>query len=262
MGGLDSKSFVLPERIRFKSFDGLEIPAYVYKPKKKAPVIISIHGGPEGQSRPTFSSLTQFYVNELGCAVILPNVRGSTGYGKTFVALDNGVKREDSVRDIGALLDWIAKQPDLDASRVAVIGGSYGGYMVLGSLVNFPDRIRVGVDIVGISNFITFLEKTSAYRQDLRRVEYGDERDAEVRKVLEKISPANRVDRIRSKLLVIHGKNDPRVPVGEAEQIATKVAGSWLMIADNEGHGFARKENRDYMNAAVALFFRTHLLGD
>jgi dipeptidyl aminopeptidase/acylaminoacyl peptidase len=266
VGGLDPASFVLPRRISYKSFDQREIPATVYKPRgaKKSPVVISIHGGPESQSQPFFSPLTQYWVNDLGLAVLVPNVRGSTGYGKTYVALDNAEKREDSVKDIGALLDWIATQPDLDASRVAVIGGSYGGYMVLASLVHYGDRLRAGVDIVGIANFVTFLEKTSGYRVDLRRVEYGDERDPKMRAVFERISPANHADRIKSALLVVHGKNDPRVPFFEAEQIAAKVRAQgrpvWTVTADNEGHGFARKENRDYMNAAIALFFRKHLL--
>ena len=265
VGGLNPASFVTPTRIRFKSFDGREIPAHCYRPrnasaKNKVPVLINIHGGPEGQARPLFSPYTQFYVSELGIAVIYPNVRGSSGYGKSYLKLDNAEKREDSVKDIGALLDWIATQEDLDASRVAVSGGSYGGYMVLASLVNFPDRIKAGIDAVGIANFITFLENTSAYRQDLRRVEYGDERDPKMRAVFEKISPANRVDRIRSDLLVIHGKNDPRVPFGEAQQIAAKVREKgrsvWTVYAANEGHGFAKKENVDYERAVEAMFLR------
>jgi dipeptidyl aminopeptidase/acylaminoacyl peptidase len=265
-GGLDPATFAVPERISYPSFDGREIPAYLYRPRNatKAPVVISIHGGPEGQSRPFFSPLTQFWVNELGLAVLVPNVRGSTGYGKTYVALDNAEKREDAVKDIGALLDWIARQPGLDATRVAVHGGSYGGYMVLASLVHFPDRIKAGVDIVGIANWITFLEKTSAYRVDLRRVEYGDERKPEMRAILERISPAARADRIRSALLVVHGRNDPRVPFSEAEQIVAKVRAQgrpvWTVYADNEGHGFARKENRDYLSAATALFFQEQLI--
>ncbi len=265
-GGLDASTFVTPKRFAFKSFDGREIPAYLYSPRgaTKAPVVISIHGGPEAQFQPFFSPLTQYWVNELGIAVIAPNVRGSTGYGKTYTTLDNAEKREDSVKDIGALLDWIAKQPGLDASRVAVFGGSYGGYMVLASLVHFGDRLKAGVDVVGIANFITFLEKTSGYRVDLRRVEYGDERDPRMREVFERISPANHVDKIRSALLVAHGKNDPRVPFFEAEQIAAKVRGRgrpvWTVYADNEGHGFARKENRDYLSAAMTLFFKKHLL--
>jgi len=261
-GGLDPSAFVAPQRISYKSFDQRVIPAYVYKPRgaKRAPVVISIHGGPEGQYQPFFTPLTQYWVSELGLAVIAPNVRGSTGYGKTYVALDNAEKREDSVKDIGALLDWIAAQPDLDASRVAVLGGSYGGYMVLASLVHFGDRIKAGVDIVGIANFVTFLEKTSGYRVDLRRVEYGDERDPQMRAVFERISPANHADRIKSALMVAHGRNDPRVPFFEAEQIAAKVRSHgrtvWTVFADNEGHGFAKKDNGDYLRAVEAWFLK------
>ncbi|MCE9526914.1 MAG: prolyl oligopeptidase family serine peptidase, partial [Planctomycetales bacterium] len=265
VGGLNPSSFVTPTRIRFKSFDGREIPAHIYKPRSasepnRAPVLINIHGGPEGQAQPYFTGATQFYVNELGIAVIYPNVRGSSGYGKTYLKLDNAEKREDSVQDIGALLDWIAQQPDLDKNRVAVSGGSYGGYMVLASLVNFPDKIKAGVDNVGISNFNTFLEKTSAYRQDLRRVEYGDERDPKMKAFFEKISPANRVDRIKSDLLVVHGKNDPRVPFAEAQQIAAKVREKgrpvWTVYAANEGHGFGKKENVDYLRAVEVMFLK------
>jgi dipeptidyl aminopeptidase/acylaminoacyl peptidase len=265
VGGLNPTSFVTPTRIRFKSFDGREIPAHVYKPRgasepNRVPVLINIHGGPESQAQPYFTGATQFYVNELSIAVIYPNVRGSSGYGKTYLKLDNGEKREDSVKDIGALLDWIAQQPDLDKNRVAVTGGSYGGYMVLASLVNFPDRIKAGVDAVGIANFNTFLEKTSAYRQDLRRVEYGDERDPKMKAFFEKISPANRVDKIKSDLLVVHGKNDPRVPFAEAQQIAAKVREKgrpvWTVYAANEGHGFGKKENVDYLRAVEVMFLK------
>jgi dipeptidyl aminopeptidase/acylaminoacyl peptidase len=266
-GGLPRSLFTAPELVKFKSFDGREIPAFVYKPKnvdsRKVGVVINIHGGPESQFRPTFNPMNQFLVNDLDMAVIAPNVRGSDGYGKTYLKLDNGPKREDSVKDVGALLDWIKTQPDFDADRVAVMGGSYGGYMVLACLTHFPDRIKAGVDIVGIANFITFLEKTAGYRRDLRRAEYGDERNSEMRAVFQKISPANNVDKIKSALLVIHGKNDPRVPFFEAEQIAEKVREKgkpvWTVYADNEGHGFAKKENRDYMNDVVALFLKEHL---
>jgi protease II len=265
VGGLNPASFVTPTRIRFKSFDGREIPAHVYKPRgagepNRVPVLINIHGGPESQAQPYFTGATQFYVNELGIAVIYPNVRGSSGYGKTFLKLDNAEKREDSVKDIGALLDWIAQQPDLDKNRVAVSGGSYGGYMVLASLVNFPDRIKAGIDAVGIANFNTFLQQTSAYRQELRRVEYGDERDPKMKAFFEKISPANRVDKIKSDLLVIHGKNDPRVPFAEAQQIAAKVREKgrpvWTVYAANEGHGFGKKENVDYLRAVEVMFLK------
>lgn len=265
VGGLNPASFVTSQGIRFKSFDDREIPAWYYKPKsatreKKAPVLINIHGGPEGQAQPFFSGTTQFYLNELGVGVIYPNVRGSAGYGKTYLKLDNAEKREDSVKDIGALLDWIARQPELDASRVAVTGGSYGGFMVLSSLTHFGDRLKAGVDIVGICNFNTFLKNTSPYRVDLRRAEYGDERDEKMRAVFERISPANNSDKIISALLVCHGRNDPRVPFSEAEQISAKVRSNgrtvWTVFADNEGHGFAKKDNADYFRGVEAWFIK------
>jgi len=267
-GGLNPATFLLPERIRFESFDGRQIPAYYYRPRgasKANPVgvILLIHGGPEGQFQPYFSPVIQYYLNELGIAVIAPNVRGSSGYGKTYLTLDNGMKREESVKDIGGLLDWIATRDELDASRVAVSGASYGGYMVLASLVHFGDRFRAGIDTVGIANYITFLESTAAYRQDLRRAEYGDERDPQMREFLAKISPANNADKIRAALMVVHGKNDPRVPVGEAVQIAEKVREQgrtvWTVIADNEGHGFAKRDNASYARAVEALFLKEQL---
>ncbi len=269
VGGLDTSTFIRPSLIEYPSFDDRKIPAYVFRPKgasaqRPAPVLINIHGGPEGQYRPYFSGLDQFFLNDMGIAVIRPNVRGSAGYGKTYLQLDNAEKREDSVRDIGALLDWIATQPDLDASRVAVIGGSYGGYMVLGSLTNYSDRLKAGIDIVGIASFKTFLENTSEYRRDLRRAEYGDERDTAMQEVFARIDPLHNAERINTALMVVHGVNDPRVPFSEAEQIAPKVRQNnqpvWTVYADNEGHGFARKENRDYMNAAIALFLQEHVL--
>jgi dipeptidyl aminopeptidase/acylaminoacyl peptidase len=268
----DPKTFIKPERIEFSSFDGLPIHGWCYRPatasdERPAPVLISIHGGPESQYEPYFSGIAQYYLNDLGLAVIYPNVRGSSGYGKTYLKLDNAELREDSVRDIGALLDWIATQPDLDASRVAVVGGSYGGFMVLSSLIHYGDRIKAGVDIVGIANFITFLERTSPYRQDLRRAEYGDERDPLMRAVFERINPTANADRIRSALLVAHGRNDPRVPFSEAEQIAAQVRAAgrpvWTVYAANEGHGFSKKDNADYLTAVEALFLQQHLgLGD
>ena len=194
----------------------------------------------------------------------MPNVRGSAGYGKTYVSLDNGYQREDSVKDIGALLDWIAERPDLDADRVAVFGGSYGGYMVLASAVHYSDRLKAAVDIVGISNFVTFLENTQDYRRDLRRVEYGDERDPEMRAFLESISPLNNVEKMDVPMFVVQGENDPRVPVTEATQMvaALRERGQavWYMNALNEGHGYRKKENRDIYQQATVLFFREHLL--
>ena len=265
--GFGDGDFIAPQSFRFVSFDGREVPAFIYRPRSagRAPVIINIHGGPESQARPSFNARAQHAVRELGAAVIFPNVRGSTGYGKTYSLLDNATLREDSVRDIGALLDWIAADPALDSSRVAVLGGSYGGYMVLASLVHFPDRIRAGVDIVGISNFRTFLERTSAYRRDLRRAEYGDERPAEMQQFFERISPASRIHQIRSALLLGHGANDPRVPLSEARQIVEKARSAgvpvWTFYASDEGHGFARRKNADYFDAVTATFFRAHLLG-
>ena len=266
LGGIAARDIVEPELISYTSFDDREIPAFVFRPRTAGPhpVLINIHGGPEGQFRPFFSYSTQYYVNEMGIAVIAPNVRGSTGYGKTYLKLDNGILREDSVKDIGALLDWVERQDDLDAQRVVVIGGSYGGYMVLASLVHFSDRLKGGVERVGISNFVSFLENTQAYRRDLRRAEYGDERDAEMRVFLEKISPLNRVDQIAKPMLISQGLNDPRVPVGESEQIvaALKRRGVpvWYVLALDEGHGYRKKLNRDYLNAATALFLQRHLI--
>ncbi|MEM7612084.1 MAG: alpha/beta fold hydrolase [Pseudomonadota bacterium] len=271
VGGLDTEQFVAPELISYPTFDEVageprEIPAFVYKPRGEGPfpVIISIHGGPEAQARPTFSSTFQMWAAKLGAAVVVPNVRGSAGYGKTYVGLDNGFKREDSVRDIGALLDWIATQPSLDAERVAVFGGSYGGYMVLASSVKYSDRLRAAVNVVGISNFVTFLENTQDYRRDLRRVEYGDERDPAMRAHLEQISPLNNVEQISVPMFVVQGNNDPRVPVSEAAQIVDALRESdntvWYMNALNEGHGYARKENADVYRQAVVLFFQQHLL--
>lgn len=265
VGGLDTSRFAEPELVEFESFDERMIPAFVYRPEGEGPhpVIVSIHGGPEGQYRPGFSSTVQYWTTELGAAVIAPNVRGSSGYGNEYVALDNGFRREDSVRDIGALLDWIETQPDLDADRVVVYGGSYGGYMVLASLVHYDDRLAGGVNIVGISNFVTFLENTSGYRRDLRRAEYGDERDPDMNEFLQEISPSNRADEISSPLFIIQGANDPRVPASEAEQIlaAVREAGGnpWYLLALDEGHGFAKKSNRDFMDAAVTLFLRETL---
>jgi len=276
VGGLAASTFVAPTLVRYPTFDKVDgkqrtIPAFYYKPSKpsktgKYPVVINIHGGPEGQSQPTFSSNAQYLANELGVAMLVPNVRGSTGYGKTFLSLDNAAKREDSVKDIGALLDWIAKQPELDASRVGVIGGSYGGYMVLSSLMHYSDRIRAGVDVVGISHFGTFLKNTESYRRDLRRAEYGDERDPAMNTVFERISPLNNAHKIKSPLFVAQGRNDPRVPWTEAEQIVKAVRGNgqpvWYLLYADEGHGFAKKANSDWFGAATILFWQQNLLND
>lgn len=272
VGGLDTSTFQTPELIGYPTFDKVDgvprqIPAWVYKPRGAGPfpVVVSIHGGPEGQSRPGFSSTYQMWVDKLGVAVVIPNVRGSSGYGKTYLSLDNGMRREDSVRDIGALLDWIATQDDLDQGRVAVFGGSYGGYMVLASAVHFSDRLKAAVDIVGISNFVTFLENTQDYRRDLRRVEYGDERVPEMRAHLEKISPLNNVQKIAIPMLIVQGENDPRVPVSESRQVVAALRNQgqtvWFMNALNEGHGYSKKENRDVYQQATVLFLQQHLTG-
>ncbi|MGV8922837.1 MAG: prolyl oligopeptidase family serine peptidase [Thermomonas sp.] len=274
VGGLDASKFIAPTLVRYPTFDKVgdatrSIPAFFYKPATPAkngkyPVVINIHGGPEGQSFPSFNPTAQFMANELGVAMLVPNVRGSSGYGKTYLSLDNADKREDSVKDIGALLEWIATQPDLDASRVGVIGGSYGGYMVLASLTHYSDRIRAGVDIVGISHFGTFLQNTESYRRDLRRAEYGDERDPAMAAVFERISPLNNAARIKAPLFVAQGRNDPRVPWTEAEQIVKAVRGNgqpvWYLLYADEGHGFRKKANSDYYNAATILFWQQYLL--
>jgi dipeptidyl aminopeptidase/acylaminoacyl peptidase len=266
--GLDPSTYRDHEIVRWKSFDGLTISGLLSRPPAsftgKRPVLISIHGGPEAQATVGFMGRWQYFIQELGVAVIQPNVRGSTGFGKTFVTLDNGFKREDSVKDIGALLDWIKTQPDLDADRVIVAGGSYGGYMSLAVATNYSDRIAGAIDIVGISHFVTFLNNTESYRRDLRRVEYGDERDPAMREHLERISPLTNAGKIKKPLFVIQGKNDPRVPYTEAEQIVAKVrelgTPVWYLRAENEGHGFARKENSDYQQLAMILFMQQTIL--
>jgi dipeptidyl aminopeptidase/acylaminoacyl peptidase len=269
LGGLVASDLSEPELIRWKSFDGLEITGFYYRPPArftgKRPVIVNIHGGPEGQSRPTFAGRNNYFLNELGISLIFPNVRGSTGYGKTFVSLDNGVKREDSVKDIGALLDWIATRHELDASRVMVTGGSYGGYMTLAVSTHYSSRIRAAVDVVGISNFNTFLKNTESYRRDLRRVEYGDERDPAFTAFFEKIAPINNARQIRHPLFIVQGGNDPRVPRSEAEQMVERVKQNgtpvWYLMAKDEGHGFAKKQNADFQFYATVLFVREHVLG-
>ena len=274
VGGLDAAKFVTPTLVRYPTFDTVDgkprtIPAFYYKPagaaqSGKYPVIINIHGGPESQALPSFNATAQFLADELGVAMLVPNVRGSAGYGRTWLSLDNAEKREDSVRDIGALLDWIAAQPELDAARVGVTGGSYGGYMVLASLMHYSDRIRAGVDIVGISDFTTFLTHTESYRRDLRRAEYGDERIPEMKAVFDRISPLRNASKIRAPLFVAQGRNDPRVPYTEAEQIVAAVRANgqpvWYLLFDDEGHGFRKKANADYFNAATILFWQRYLL--
>jgi dipeptidyl aminopeptidase/acylaminoacyl peptidase len=270
LGGLVAEELSEPELIRWTSFDGLEVSGFYYRPPGRftgpRPVIVSIHGGPESQARPGFQGRNNYYLNELGTAIIYPNVRGSTGYGKTFVAMDNAMKREDSVRDIGALLDWIAARPELDASRVMITGGSYGGYMTLATATNYPERICCAVDIVGISHFGTFLRNTESYRRDLRRAEYGDERIPEMAAFFDSISPLNNASRITRPLFVVQGGNDPRVPLSEAEQIVERVRRNgtpvWYLMARDEGHGFRKKGNADFQFYSTVMFVRQYLLDD
>ncbi|HKP69812.1 MAG TPA: prolyl oligopeptidase family serine peptidase [Pyrinomonadaceae bacterium] len=268
LNGFDTTGLREPELIKWKSFDGKMISGFVYKPPTKfagkRPVIINIHGGPEGQATPGPQGRGSYYINDLGIAVIYPNVRGSSGFGKTFLALDNGYNREDSVKDIGALIDWIGTQPDLDKDRIMITGGSYGGYMTLAVATNYNDKIRASLDVVGISNFNTFLKNTETYRRDLRRVEYGDERDPKMAEFLQKISPLTNAHKITKPLFVVQGKNDPRVPYTEAEQIVAAARANntpvWFLMANDEGHGFSKKNNSDYLYYSTILFIKDHLL--
>ncbi|HXN79288.1 MAG TPA: S9 family peptidase, partial [Steroidobacteraceae bacterium] len=266
-GPLEAANLVTPELVRYPTWDrsgthARMLSAYIYRPRGSAPcpVVIDIHGGPEDQYRPGWNPFVQFLVNELGYAVVAPNVRGSSGYGKSFLALDNGVLREDAVRDIGSLLVWIGVQPGFDRERVAVMGGSYGGYMALASLVTYGERLRGGIDVVGISNFVTFLRNTAAYRRDWRRSEYGDERDTNMRIFLDRISPLTNAIRIKKPLLVVAGENDPRVPLSESEQLVWRVRSVggevWYLVAKDEGHGFRKKTNRDEYLLTAASFLQ------
>ena len=268
-GGIPADRFVEPKLTTWKSFDGRELSGFLYLPEAKKfpgprPLIINIHGGPESQARPTFAGRNNYFLNELGCAIFLPNVRGSAGYGKSFLLLDNGFKREDSYKDISALLDWVKTESRLDASRVMVYGGSYGGFMSLEVATNYADRIRCAIDIVGISNLVTFLKNTESYRRDLRRVEYGDERDPKMAEFMERIAPVNNAKKITKPLFVVQGANDPRVPKSEAEQIVAtlKKQGTpvWYMLGLDEGHGFQKKNNADYLFYATVEFVRDYLL--
>ena len=264
LGGLDRAQLAQPVLVRFPSFDRRSIPAFVYRPARPAsgrrPVIISIHGGPEAQERTWFNPDYQYWTNALGAVVIAPNVRGSTGYGQDYLTLDDGLRREDAVRDIGAVLDWIATQGDLDPARVVVYGESYGGFMSLASLARYSDRLAGAIDVVGISHFTTFLENTENYRRDRRRAEYGDERDPAMRAFFDRISPINLVDRMRKPLLVVAGANDVRVPLGESQRIVSQIRANggeaWLLVANDEGHGFQKRSNRLAQAQVQAMFLR------
>jgi dipeptidyl aminopeptidase/acylaminoacyl peptidase len=227
-------------------------------------VIIDIHGGPEGQFQPYFLGQQNYYLNELGVALLYPNIRGSTGFGKTFANLDNGLLRENAYKDVGSLLDWIRTQPNLDASRVMATGASYGGNVALVTAFKYPERIRCAIDIYGPSNLVTFLERTASYRQDLRRVEYGDERDQHIREFLEKLAPLNHAASITKALFVVQGENDPIVPRSESDQIVNAVQTNgvpvWYFVMKGEGHGITKKSNSDYFFYATVMFVKNFLL--
>ena len=265
---LKTDSFSVPELVRWKSFDRKTISGFLYRPLAKfwgkRPVMVVIHGGPEGQSQPTFLGRNDYFLNELGIALLYPNVRSSTGYGKTFSQLDNGFKREDTYKDIATLFDWIGTRPDLDAERVAITGGSYGGHITLAVSTFYSDRIRCSIGVVGISNLATFLEHTEDQWRDLRRVEYGDERDPKMREFLERIAPMNNIAKIKKPMFVIAGKNDLRVPVTESEQIVSTLKENktpvWYLMAKDEGHGFRKKPNLDFQFYSSVMFIEEHLL--
>jgi len=265
VGPLSAEGLTAPQFVSYPTFDNVDgaprqIPALYYKPQGEGrrPVVISIHGGPEEQARPEYSSMIRFWLNEIGAAVIQPNIRGSAGYGKSYLKLDNGRKRVDAIKDIGALLDWIAADPNLDERRVMLYGASYGGFMVLASLARYNERLAGGVDIVGISDFVAFLENTASYRRDQRRAEYGDERDPDMRVFLQSISPINHAEAITKPVLIVQGLNDPRVPTVQSESIlaAIKANGGkpWYLLAKDEGHAIRKRSNRNALMEAIALF--------
>lgn len=270
-GGLNTATFAEPKLIKWQTFDGKTLSGFLYSPDPnkfpgKRPVIVNIHGGPEGQSRPGFRGRDNYYITELGVAMVFPNVRGSTGYGKTFLDLDNGMHRDDTYKDIGALLDWIKQQPNLDGDKIMITGGSYGGHMTWAVATFYNDKICCSLPIVGMSNLVTLLEHTEAYRRDLRRVEYGDERDPKMREYLEKIAPLNNSEKIRKPVFAVVGKNDPRVPWTESRQMLDKLKNSgvttWFLMANDEGHGYAKKKNQDCLFYASIMFVRQFLLGE
>jgi dipeptidyl aminopeptidase/acylaminoacyl peptidase len=267
-GGIRTDKFSAPELVEWKSFDGRTISGWLFRPPakfgEKRPVIIDIHGGPEAQARPWLGAGKNYICNELGVAYLQPNVRGSLGFGKTFAALDNGFKREGAYQDIGSLLDWIRTRDDLDADRIMVTGGSYGGHMTMAVAANYSARVRCSVELVGQSNLATFLKNTSGYRQDLRRVEYGDERDPKMLEFLNRTAPLTNAKKITKPFFVMQGANDPRVPLSEAEQMVRTVRQNgtpvWYVVAEDEGHGFIKKTNEDFQLYAMVLFIETYLL--
>jgi dipeptidyl aminopeptidase/acylaminoacyl peptidase len=268
-GGLNAANFAEPSLFKWKSFDGLELSGFLYLPDGarfpgRRPVMVEIHGGPESQFRPAYGGRDNYLIDELGVAIVAPNVRGSSGYGKSFLKLDNGYHRDDTYRDIDTLLDWIGRQPQLDPSRIMIAGGSYGGHMTWAVAAFYNERIRCAMPVVGMSNLVTFLEHTEAYRRDLRRAEYGDERDPVMRAYLESIAPINHLDAMHKPMFAVVGKNDPRVPWTESRQIIDKLEAqgtpTWFLMANDEGHGYVKQKNRDFLFDAEVLFIEQCLL--
>jgi len=266
-GPVDLARFVIPRLTQYPTFDradgkARQVPVYVYEPTApgRHPVLVVLHAGPEAQFRPGFDPWIQYLVNELGYAVVAPNVRGSSGYGKTNLAQGRGTLREDAVKDVGALLVWVELQAGFDSKHVVVSGDSYGGYLALATMVNFSDRLRGGVDVAGMTDFISFLTSTAPYAQDQRRAEYGDERDPDMRAYLRRISPLTNADRILKPLLIVQGKNDARVPASEADQLVNRLRSKggevWYLLVSDEGHGFHRKQNRDAYYRTFAQFLK------
>jgi dipeptidyl aminopeptidase/acylaminoacyl peptidase len=265
--GVDTSLFSQAALIRWSTFDGKTVSGFLYRPpakfKGKRPVIIDIHGGPEEQYRPRFNYEENYFLNELGVAKIYPNVRGSSGYGKAFLHSDDGVRREDAVKDVGALLDWIKTQPDLDSDRVLVEGASYGGYLALSTAYVYSDRIKATISDSGITNLVSCAEHTDAWRRDIDRAEFGDERDPKIRKFMERTAPLNNAEKIKKPLLIFQGQNDPRVPVSEAASLVAATKDRipvWYVLAKDEGHGFVQKNDRDYRTYASILFVKEFLL--
>jgi dipeptidyl aminopeptidase/acylaminoacyl peptidase len=268
-GGANPDALPPPEIIRWKSFDGLTISGVLYRPPARfagpRPVIINIHGGPDDlRERPRFLGRSGSFVNELGVAVVYPNVRGTLGFGKAFLAADNGMLREDAVKDVGALLDWIAQQPNLDKSRVMVTGASYGGYMTYAVAAKYGDRVKCAFAGAAISNFVNYLEQTEPVRLPSRRSEYGDERDPAVREFLTKISPITYASKIRVPLFIMHGGKDTRVPLAQAQEMAGAVRANnvpvWLVVFEDEGHGWANPTHNDFQLFSSVKFVQEYLL--
>ncbi|KAG9313807.1 alpha beta-hydrolase [Chiua virens] len=269
--GVPEVKGIAPKLIKFRSFDGLEVPSFYYHPNQgqsKVPVVISIHGGPESQSTVQRRTATHGYLlNELGIAVLYPNVRGSSGYGRKYMSADDVEKREDAVKDINALIDFIGSglSEELYSSRIAVMGGSYGGYMVFATLTHYSSKLRCGVANFGIGNWVTFLENTAPVRRANRRLEYGDESDPVIRAFLERISPMNNAENINVPLLITHGENDTRVTVHEAvamyKIVQDRPGGqAQMVICEGEGHGYKQKSVIEYVNAATVEYLKRFLL--